>query len=59
MHPEKKAIKIIQSWKMLGHLDAHNTEAYSSQKGTPGKLVGQLLLWDSLVFLFFSGKENF
>lgn len=43
MHPEKKAIKIIPRWKMLGQLDVCSTKAYAGQEGTPGKLRGQLL----------------
>lgn len=42
---------------MLGQLDVYSTKGYSDQKGTPGKLLGQLLLWDFLVFLHFSGKK--
>lgn len=43
---------------MLGQLDVYSTKGYSDQKGTPGKLLGQLLLWDFLVFLHFSGKKT-
>ena len=59
MHLEKKAIKIIQNWKMLGQLGMCSTKGYGGQQGMPGKLLGQLLLWDSVVFLFFSGKGHF
>lgn len=58
MHLEKKAIKIILNWKMLGQLVTCNTKGYGGQQGVPGKLLGQLLLWDSAEFLFFSGKGH-
>lgn len=61
MHLEKKAIKIIWSWKTLGQLGMCNAKGYSGQHGAAGNLLGQLLLWDSLVFLFifFSDKDHF
>lgn len=58
MHPEKKAIKIIQSWKTLGQFNVCSTKRYSGQKGTPGKLLEQLLPWDFLVFYIFLEKTN-
>lgn len=56
MHLEKKAIKIIQNWKTLGQPGTCNTKGYGGQQGIPGKLLGQLFLWDPTVFIFFWQK---
>lgn len=47
MHPEKKVIKISQSWKLSDQLGV----CTEGQQCTPGKLLGQLFPWDSAVFL--------
>lgn len=56
MHLEKKAIKIIQNWKTSGQSGTCNTKGYGGQQGIPGKLLGQLFLWDPIVFIFFWQK---
>ena len=56
MHLEKKAIKIIQNWKTLGQPSTRNIKGYGSQQGMTGKLLGQLFLWDPVVFIFFWQK---